>query len=373
MGSNPIRPAVFLLIPAFFLGGAAHAAGLSLPEGVRPGAQRPQETGPKIPKQPPGKLFQVPPVVQRPLKKEQGPKVRVTSFDLKGAQDRPRFGIKVAAIQEILAKQKAKKPGGFTVGELQDVANAVTKYYREHGLILAQAYVPAQTVKKGVVQIDVLEGTLGRVLVQGNKSYSPKLLERPFEDLIGKPVTKNATESALLTLTDYPGLSLFGVFQPGQEVGTTDMVLKVQKEKKFEGRLRWDNHGIRETGERRVRMDLAWNNPTGAADQLKVTLQQTFLERNSHFYGFEYDRPIFRPGYAVQIGYNENPFAVGGQFKGRDIAADTRIGFLDFSRQFIRSRELNVKATIGLDKKWAETTVQSRPVSVDNLTVLKAK
>ena len=64
----------------------------------------------------------------------------------------------------------------------------------------------------------------------------------------------------------------------------------------------------------------------------------------------------------MSLGYNENPFAVGGSFKGRDIAADTRIGNVAVSRQFIRSRELNLKATLDLSKKWAETTVQTRPI-----------
>ena len=50
---------------------------------------------------------------------------------------------------------------------MQEVADQVTIYYREKGLILAQAVVPIQTVDEGMVIIEVFEGRLGRVMVEG--------------------------------------------------------------------------------------------------------------------------------------------------------------------------------------------------------------
>ena len=60
----------------------------------------------------------------------------------------------------------AERPEGFTVGRLQEVADDVTRYYRDKGLILAQAFVPVQTVDEGIVHIQIMEGVLGRVVTE---------------------------------------------------------------------------------------------------------------------------------------------------------------------------------------------------------------
>ncbi|MFD2376579.1 POTRA domain-containing protein [Ottowia pentelensis] len=51
------------------------------------------------------------------------------------------------------------------LAELQALAQAITTQYREHGYFLAQAIIPVQQVKDGVVEISVIEGRLGQVNV----------------------------------------------------------------------------------------------------------------------------------------------------------------------------------------------------------------
>ena len=50
----------------------------------------------------------------------------------------------VADLQALVDAKLAERPDGFSVGRLQEVADAVTKYYRDRGLILAQDFVPVQ-------------------------------------------------------------------------------------------------------------------------------------------------------------------------------------------------------------------------------------
>ena len=39
----------------------------------------------------------------------------------------------------------------------------------------------------------------------------------------------------ILTTSDIPGISVFGVFQPGTEVGETDLIVRVQDEQTLAG------------------------------------------------------------------------------------------------------------------------------------------
>ncbi len=347
----------------------AEAGAVDVPAAVRPGAIRPGEERQTVPQQPPGEVFEVPAVVERPLDIDAGTRIQVSAFELLGVTDRPEHNIAVQDVQGLLNGKLGAQTEGFTVGRLQEAADEVTRYYREHGLILAQAFVPVQNVAGGVVQIQVLEGVLGRVVTEGNEMYSEKVLQRPFSNLIDKPVTNETTEAALLELTEYPGVSLFGVFQPGQQVGTADMVVKVQEEKRFEASIRGDNHGIRETGQNRYRLIGTVNNLTGAGDKFMATLQHTEQPAFSFFWAAQYERPLpFLYNTLVNFSFNRNQFDVGGDFRDRGIASDTRNMHASLTKSFIRSRQRNLSTRVELARKRAETKVRARSQSIDNLT-----
>ncbi|NNL99652.1 MAG: ShlB/FhaC/HecB family hemolysin secretion/activation protein, partial [Gammaproteobacteria bacterium] len=309
-------------------------------------------------------------VVDRPLDIDAGERIVVDEFELIGVVDRPEAGISRGEIEAIVEERRAASSEGFTVGRLQELADEITRYYRERGLILAQAFIPVQTVENGRVRLEVLEGQLGRVVAEGNEMYSEKVLQRPFGDLLGEPVAGGSAESALLQLTEYPGVTLFGVFQPGQRVGEADMVIKVQEEDRLELDVRADNHGIRETGQTRLRVDGRLNNPTGAGDRLTLTAQATEAPANSFFYAGEYERPIIAPGWLLRLGVNRNAFRVGGDFDDQDIGSETYTLYSELSRSIIKSRQRNLSARAEFARKHSKTKVRGVDNTREDLAVL---
>ena len=165
-------------------------AQIAVPDSTRPGAIRPEQPSraivpsePPAPEElfaPPDAVLEVPPVIDRPFEIDEGPKVAVTEFVLPNAVDLPDFDVRMEELAEILRQEVEAKPEGYTVGQLQETADQVTIYYREKGLILAQAVVPVQTVDAGVVIIQVFEGRLGRVIVEGNEVYKESTLRAPL-------------------------------------------------------------------------------------------------------------------------------------------------------------------------------------------------
>ncbi len=356
----------------------AAADPIQLPDSARPGAVRPQEVGkPTTPPKPApevvpsstGETMKIPPVINRPLNPHSGQRLVVKEFRLVGAQDLPEFDVKLADVKKLLAEQVSKKPQGFTVGEMQSVADAVTQYYRKKGLILAHAVVPVQTVTSDVVDIRVYVGILGRVLTEGNKMYSAATLKAPFKRLIGKPVDKAQIESALLQLTDFPGLTVFGVFQPGQLVGQADIVLRVQEEKHLDISLRADNEGLSSTGDYRFRPTVTWNNVTGGADKLTFTVQQTYRPKKNFYESIEYQHYLTR-GITAGVFINRNDFDVGGNFASQHIKGLTTQKGLWFEKSWIRSRRLNISTRMELDLKKSKTRLRGQQSNRDRLTVV---
>ena len=329
---------------------------------AQPATTEPTNTVSKLP---------IPPVVDRPFEVDEGDHIIVKEFRMVDAMDMPAFGVSLAEIRKILQDLIAKKPEGFTIGQLVEAASAVTNYYRERQLILAQAVVPVQTVENGIVDIQVMPGVLGRVLTQGNQLYSEKLLVEPFKKLIGKPVTKKSVESALLSLTDFPGLTVFGVFQPGLQVGTADLVLNVQDEKRFDMAYRIDDHGVAETGRFRFRPSIQWNNPTGSADRVSLLLQQAYRPKKNVFYSTRYSRYL---GYGInaELSWDENLFDVGGKLRDSKIHGETTNVGGSITKNWIRGRTFNLYSNVDFKLKDSVTTTRGNPTNRDKLSVLLA-
>jgi len=351
--------------------GSAFAGPIELPDSARPGAVRPeQEEAPALPKAPPSTVMEVPAVIDRPFDIDECPCTVVTQFRLLNAVDMPEYEVSLAEVQAILDESIQQQAAeGYSIGQLQEVANVVRKYYREKGLILTQIVIPVQTVQGGLVDMELYVGRLGRVLTESNKIYSSEVLEMAFGNLIGQPIHKGDVEAALLRLTDFPGLTVFGVFQPGQLVGTADLVLKVQKEARFDVAMRVDNHGTPETGQYRFRTVIDWNNPTDGADKLTLSIQQSYHPKNNVFQALDYKRFLADGSYAMNFFYNTNPFDVGGEFAASNIHAETENTGLWFEKSFIRSRLKNFSARLGFTKKKSFTTTSGAPTNEDRLSV----
>ena len=349
---------------------SALAGPVGLPDSARPGAVRPeQEERAAIPQGPSTEVMEIPAVIDRPFDIDDGERIIVQEFRLIDAEDMPEYDINIDEIKSFLQAERDKFPEGFTVGRLQEVAdNVESQFYRKKGLILAQVVVPVQTVQSGIVDLQVFVGKLGRVLAEGNEMYSSTILEQAFKDLIGKPINKSEVEAALLRLTDYPGLTIFGVFQPGQLVGTADIVLKVQEEKRFDVAMRVDDHGTRETGRNRFRTVIDWNNITGGADRLTLSIQQAYNPKNNVFFAFDYER-FLGNGYKFLASFNRNKFDIGGEFKANQIHAESWQQGLLLEKSFIRSRVKNLTGRLGFWRKESTTTTAHNPTNKDRLSV----
>ena len=348
------------------------AGPLGLPDSARPGAVRPQVevAPPEKPETTTTDMVDIPAVIDRPFDIEEGPYVAVKEFRLMDAEDFPQYGISIDEIKNtILEKKRQEQPErGFSIGELQEVADAVTRYYRGKGLILSTAVIPVQTVAGGVVDIQIYIGRLGRVLAESNEKYSEEVLRKPFLKLVGQPVTQKSIEAALLTLTDYPGLSVFGVFQPGRKVGEADIVLKVQEEKWYDVAYRVDDHGLDETGLNRFRTTIDWNNPTGFADKLTATLQQTWNPKNNDYWALDYQVFLGR-GFTLGGGRFKNRFDIGGAFAANKISSQTDNYSVYLEKSFIRSRQLNFSSKLSFTKKQSTTRTAGLQTSTDRLSV----
>lgn len=347
-----------------------------------------------------------------------GPRVFVRRLVIEGAVDRPASAIRVADVQALAMRllhdrlatrarpvnptgapsrtplttplqtpaetitpeamdaliqrlQDSQAQAGLSIAELQGIAAEVARYYRQHGLILAQAVIPPQTVRDdGVVRIRVVEGILGQVLVEKNRRFRSAQLTQPFADLVGRPVRRESMEEALLLLADYPGLRSFGVFQPGNEPGSSDLVISVVEEDPVRARVHVDNFGSQYTGEYRLRLDVDLNNPLRRQDRIFFNATQTFSPHKGVYGGVGYEAIAFGPRNRIGLSHTTNVYDLGGSLEPFGIAGTTRISELYWRRLFLRQRLLSLQGSLSLARKSVILDVSEGRDTADELTVL---
>ncbi|TAN45701.1 MAG: hypothetical protein EPN22_01550 [Nitrospirae bacterium] len=81
-----------------------------------------------------------------------GPKILIKKFKPEG-----NTLLRADLINSILSANENKE---LTFAEIQAVADLITAQYREAGYILANAFVPAQDIKDGVVTIKIISAVL---------------------------------------------------------------------------------------------------------------------------------------------------------------------------------------------------------------------
>src|SRR5690606_3769279 len=111
-----------------------------------------------------------------------------------------------------------KEGSRVSFAELQEVAQRITDFYRGHGYLLSRAYLPAQRIENGEVEIAVLEGRLAQVQLtnpSGLKGAALAPLERLPTD---EPLTSSQLERALLLVNDRTGAAVHSTLAPGANV-----------------------------------------------------------------------------------------------------------------------------------------------------------
>ena len=405
---------LFLTLVCSLISCTASAADpINLPPSATPGAVEPERVQPPPKREDEYYLFELTPSNGKLPKGEEGERTYVRSIRLQGVTDQPRKKIYLKDVRKIVEKYRLPGKDGkggttdgstsgesvddadksaegihteavsprdpdvvllntyLTLGQLQAIAWDITNYYRKNGLILAQAYVPEQKVVKGEVLIKVLEGKLGHVVVEDNELYGRKILLKPFRSEIGQPVYKPSVESALLRLNDYPGLSIFGVFRPGTEVGATNLVLKVKEERRLDFKLQTDNYGSKYTGRYRLRGDFSINNLSDSADTVSGSVLQTFKPTNGVYGALNYERPLGDLRDSAGLGYSKNSYDIGGEFATSGISGISQISNLFWRRSFQRGINHNSYGLLAFARKDAKLSVPLD--TADKLSVLSAE
>lgn len=241
--------------------------------------------------------------------------------------------------------------GKHGFADLEAGAARITAYYRERGYVVAHAYLPAQDVADGVIEIRVLEGKIGEHRLTNQSRLSDAQVAGYLSDVKpGAALQARPVDRALLLLTDTPGVGgARATLQPGASVGTSDLVVELDPATPYAGNVEVDNYGSRHTGEYRLGPSLALNSPLGIGDQL--TLRALTSNEDLSYARLAYQLLVGGSGLKVGGAYSDTRYRLGKEFarlRAHGIARSTSVYA---TYPFVRSQPSNLYGTVTWEHK----------------------
>jgi len=196
--------------------------------------------------------------------------VQVRSFQVQG-----NTLLDAQAVQAALAPYT----GARNLADLQQAAQAVQALYGQAGWAAVLVYLPPQPVADGVVTLNVVEGKVGQVQVQGAQRLSAARVRAALPSLVeGATPRVRRIDAELQIANENPGRSMAVLLGPGSVPGEVQATVKVEEQpvQRFSASL--DNSGNDRTGN--YRLGLGWQHAdlTGHDDLLSLNLQTSPTE-----------------------------------------------------------------------------------------------
>lgn len=243
-----------------------------------------------------------------------------------------------------LRRLKAGWAQPLDLAGLQTLVNRVTDHYRESGYPFARAFLlPGSLSDAGELTIHVVEGRYGQVVALSPDEAIAKG-STPFLSALktGDVVTTDPLERATLLLHDLPGYTATPVMKPGAGIGTGDLSVLMETDKRVQGGVGIDNHGSIYSGEFRWQSNLAISRVALFGDELALSaiapIEGTWMGAAN------YAIPLGAHGARMSVGITRTGYTLSGDFVGFSGTATEKA--LGASYPLVRSRSKNLSVSL---------------------------
>jgi len=241
----------------------------------------------------------------------------------------------------------------INLDQLYELVGKVNELYQQKGYVVCRAFLPAQTITKGVATITLIEGKTGQIEVANNKSTRTGYITSRINLKKGQVSNLKDLNNSLLWFNGTNDVQLRIKLQAGKEPGTTDYVLTALEPKRSQGYVLIDTAGNQSTGI--LREGLGWytRSLTGNRDTLMISgLHSDGTNSGS----LSYETPISKSGTKLNLQYQANRVDIkSGDLADLEVKGHSTYYSIGFSQPLSITSKSRVYA--GLD--WSHQNSQT--------------
>lgn len=245
----------------------------------------------------------------------------------------------------------------ITTEDLEEVRRAITLMYVNKGYANSGAVIPDQSITEGTVTIQVVEGTLSDINIEGNKWFRAAYLRDRIDLSTKPPFNLNPLKDRLqLLLQDSRLERVNAELKPGTLPGEAILDVKVQEANPIKAWVEFNNYQTPVVGAERGLATIQNQNLTGNGDTASFTYGQSrgvnpIIDTN-------YTIPLNRYDTTFFFGYRRNDFLVVEQpFKPLNIDSRSEIFTLSLRQPVYRTVTDEVALSLIGERLFNKTTL----------------
>ena len=340
-----------------FFSVSVHAQGPAQPGGGFKGFQKPSDRliEPELdlkplPEKPQLRLPPIVPTPTRPGRLAPGILVFVKEFVFSG-----NTVFTDAELGEITASYVGRE---ITSEELEEARHQLTLLYVNEGYVNSGAVVPDQDIADGKVRIDIVEGTLGTINVQGTKTLDPDFIRERLELGAGPPLNVKQLGERLQIIVQEPQIARINAeLQPGDRPGEANLLANVEESRPHALNVVIDNHVVPSLGDVRGLVQGRIYNMTGWGDILNVEIESA--EGLKDFFGL-YSRPFTPQGTRFHITGEVERTKIVNDFEFLNIKSEFWTAGFGFSHPVYQTARDRLVFSLSLDRRHSQTFLLGR-------------
>ncbi|MCU0545435.1 MAG: ShlB/FhaC/HecB family hemolysin secretion/activation protein [Oscillatoriaceae cyanobacterium Prado104] len=270
-------------------------------------------------------------------------------------------GSTILSQEEINALIKPIEGRSSTLEELRQVADKITEIYLDRGYITSRAVLPPQTITAGVVQIQVIEGRLARIEVEGNKRLHKDYIRSRIRLGAGMPLSTAKLEDQLRLLRVDPLFeNVEASLRAGDNEGESILIVRIVEANPFQVNFSFDNYSPPSVGSERLGVTVRHRNLTGRGDEISGAYYRSLGD--SDVFDFSYRIPLNAMNGTLQLraAPNRNSI-VQAPFDEFDISGKSHLFEVSYRQPLIRSPLQEFAVSAGFTYQRGNTFLGGEP------------
>ena len=187
--------------------------------------------------------------------------------------------------------------------DLQAARDALTLHYVQGGYFTSGAVIPDQDVREHSVRIEIVEGSLEDIEIEGTERFRDSYLRDRLELGAATPLHVPTLERRIRLLQQDPRIRRIDAsLRPGDQIGEAGLEVTIEEANAAHGLVEASNYMAPSLGDVRGRLEAGHDNVYGVGDELWVMVG-----------GYEAG-PEFEAGYRVPVTAHDASIGLSGRW-----------------------------------------------------------
>lgn len=274
---------------------------------------------------------------------------------------------------ELLQKFYVDKVGqDIPASFIWELAAQITGLYRDEGYFLARAFVPAQKIDTGDIRIEIIEGYIADLEIEGTEKESMIVdaIARSIKEQ--RPIKIKHLESQLLRLGDLYGMKFDAVLSKKKDGQDGSVVLSLKQKKSDEPRLTIaaNNYGSRFVGP--YRTGITYEDSIIDFNKTTVTISAALPEGDELRLASLNHRVQVAPSVELDFLISQTKSRPGFTLKQSDVESDSFSWGFGAQWTPLRQRDKNLKLFTRITGLNSNTDTLGVPFTRDRIRTIRA-